>query len=203
VVCDLAGVPAALNAVWKMHAADYEFLTWLGDDDLLAPGAIESAAEVLRSHPRAVAVYGQVRYITSAGATWYISHPTRLAACYLRWGKNFVPQPGSLIRRSAAAEVGWLDESLRNSFDQDLFTRLNRIGTIRYLPQILASYRVHPASITATKGSADESELVRRSVHGCVGRVAYRIARPLTRVVDQIVYSTQSRVYAPRSGRAA
>jgi O-antigen/teichoic acid export membrane protein len=202
VVCDLAGVPAALNAVWKMHAADYEFLTWLGDDDLLAPGAIESAAGVLRSHPLAAAVYGQVRYITSSGATWYTSHPTRLAASYLRWGKNFVPQPGSLIRRSAAAEVGWLNESLRNSFDQDLFTRLNRIGAIRYLPRILASYRVHPASITATKGSADESEMVRRSVHGRVGRVAYRIARPLTRVVDQIVYSTQSRVYAPRPGRA-
>jgi O-antigen/teichoic acid export membrane protein len=199
--CDIPGVAPALNRVWRQLAGDYEFLTWLGDDDLLAPGAVRAAVHALRASPDAVAVYGHVTYIRETGLPWYTVHPTRFAARYLRWGKNFLPQPGSLVRERAARDGGWLDESLKNSFDQQLFTRLSGVGPLVYLPRILASYRVHSASITARKGLGDESERVRLSVHGRTGRVVYRALRPFTRLLDQLIYSTQSRLYgAKRTG---
>jgi glycosyltransferase involved in cell wall biosynthesis len=196
--CDAPGVAKALNVVWMHCAEDYEFLAWLGDDDLLAPGSLAATTEALRGRTDAVAAYGQIDYIHDNGALWYTAHPTRLAPRYLKWGKNFLPQPGSLLRREAVRSAGWLDESLMNSFDQSLFTRLANFGPVIYLPKVVASYRVHTASITATKGLHDESDMVRRSVHRPIGRVVYSTLRPLTRLIDQLVYSTQSRLYGAR-----
>jgi hypothetical protein len=87
--------------------------------------------------------------------------PGRLASALLPYSVNQVPQPGSLFRADAVRRLGYLDESLTYAMDQDLFTRLRRVGRLDYLPVELAAYRMHPGTVTMNRRDNHEEELVR------------------------------------------
>lgn len=190
------GLTAAINYGFDQAPPGVEFAGWLGDDDVLAPGAIAAAEVRLMDQVDAPYVYGRLRYIDGSGSTLWVARPSRWAPRYLRLGKNFVPQPGSLLRRSSLAVISGLDESLHNCMDQDLFTRLGRTGLPCYLPRELAAFRVHQASITSRKGAGDESELVRMRQWDRRSRALYRTVRPLTRQVDRVLHALMRRTPA-------
>lgn len=187
---DRPGMAHAVNYGWSV-ASTSEYITWLGDDDLLAPGSLELTVAFLSSRPECSMVYGRVRYIDADGASLWMSRPTRFAAPYMRAGKNFLSQQGSLIRRSSAEQVNYLDSSLMNAMDQDIFTRLGCVGRRGYIPRELGAFRWHPGSITATKGRRDESEFVRRRHLAAWQRQLYipwrRIGNRLDWAVDAAV----------------
>lgn len=158
---DEPGLALAISQGWAVSSGT-DYVTWLGDDDLLAPGSLSTTVAFLDQHRDCSMVFGRARYIDEESNTLWISRPTRFAAPYLRLGKNFVTQQGSLLRRTAVDAVGGLDLGLRNAMDQDLFTRLGRVGRRAYIAQELGAYRWHKGSITWRKGSLDESEAVRR-----------------------------------------
>jgi GT2 family glycosyltransferase len=193
---DETGLSAAVTLGW-MTAGHPEYVTWLGDDDLLAPGSLRSTTSFLDEHPRHSMVYGRARYIDEHGNTLWISRPTRLAAAYLRFGKNFLTQQGSLLRRSAVDSVGGLDRSLRNAMDQDLFTRLGRVGSRGYLPIELAAYRWHSGSITSRKGPSDEGDLVRRRYISSANLALYRGWRRFGVKIDWALDAFERRLPVP------
>jgi GT2 family glycosyltransferase len=196
---DERGLSRAINR--GMRDAKEEFVGWLGDDDLLAPGSLARVTEGLTRQPPASFAYGRTRYIDERGSTIGVSHPGRWAARYLTLGKDFVPQPGSLIRRTCWEAVGGLDESLANAMDLDLFIRLRRCGPTVYIPHEVSAYRLHAGSITLTKGSADEGEVVRRRHLGQRALATYAWWRPATRIIDRIVDTLFRRLPArPPSG---
>lgn len=162
------GLSLAINRGWEHLAPDLEFVTWLGDDDILAPSSLEQSTKALRSHKDAAFSYGRTMYIDSVGAPIYRSYPTRFAPLYLKIGQDYVPQPGSLIRVSAVNWYPFLDESLKNAMDLDMFLKLSRKGSKSwiYIPAELSAYRIHGEAITQTKGAFDESEWVRGRYRG-------------------------------------
>ncbi|NEK84259.1 glycosyltransferase family 2 protein [Blastococcus saxobsidens] len=184
-VCETPGLSAALQH--GLSRLRNEYVSWLGDDDLLAPGSLKTALAALDRNPSAPFVYGRTRYINEQGDTIGLTRPTSLAARYARYGKDFIPQPGSLLRRSALQTVGDIDVSLRNAMDLDLLLRLQRVGKPVYVPVELSAYRLHPSSITMTKGNLDEGELVRRRHAGTLASRTYRLWRPLSRTIDKWV----------------
>jgi hypothetical protein len=137
------------------------YCTWLGDDDLLAPDALKLTVEALEGRLGASFAYGRLRFIDAGGETLGYVRPTSLAWRYIKYGKNFVPQPGSLLRYDVVERVGWVDASLKNAMDQDLFSKLALQGRPVYVARELAAYRLHAAAITSTKGTRDESQAVR------------------------------------------
>lgn len=157
------GLSAAINCGWSCGTSATKYLTWLGDDDLLAPGSLGLMMTTLKNAPEAAFAYGRTRYIDSSGTTIYISIPTRFAPRYMKVGKDFIPQPGSLIRAEAITWTPPLDESLRNAMDLDLFLRLSCGPRSRwaYVPVEVSAYRLHGGAITHNKGAADESEAVK------------------------------------------
>ena len=187
---DEKGLSRAVNHGWSL-TPNAEFVSWLGDDDLLAPGSLRATVSFLERNPSYSMVYGRVRYIDEQGDSLWMSRPTRLAAPYLRAGKNFLSQQGSLIRRAAAEKVDWLDPELMNSMDQDMFTKLGAVGPRGYIPYELGAFRLHSAGITLSKGPTDESEAVRRrhwSEHDLRLYLAWRIVgRPFDRIVDAMI----------------
>src|SRR4051794_19636224 len=46
-----SGLSGALNAGFQTVRDDADFVTWLGDDDLLAPGCLQATTEALRAKP--------------------------------------------------------------------------------------------------------------------------------------------------------
>ena len=160
---DPNGLSSAINAGWKVLWADCEFLTWLGDDDLLAPGSFFHSQKALEATPTAAFVYGRTRYINAASESIYLASPTNIAPWYMKYGQDYVAQPGSLVRRSAIMWDPPLDANLKNSMDLDLFLRLAAPGRHRwvYLRREVSAYRLHPGAITSNKGIADEGDIVR------------------------------------------
>ena len=186
------GLSVAVNAAWQSLPDECEFVSWLGDDDLLAPGAIAAAEAALDRAPTKAFVYGRTRYIDSQGDTHYVSRPSRLAAGYLSYGKNFVPQQGSLIRRRAIESAGLLDRNLKNAMDQELFTRLHRLHGSVYIPVELSAYRFHDTNITVTKGDLDESQIVRDRYAGGARKLFMRSG--LHRRLSHGYYAVQKRL---------
>jgi len=193
---DGKGLARAVNYGWSLDPTS-SYISWLGDDDLLAPESLTATSGFLDQSPRCSMVYGRVRYIDAESKPLWISRPTRFAAAYLRAGKNFVSQQGSLIRRAAAAEVGYLDPELMNAMDQDLFTRLRRAGPRTYLPRELGAFRWHASSITSLKGPVDESELVRQRYWSERQLRWYRAWRVAGRRLDWALDATMRRLPAP------
>ena len=194
-IVDDRGLSLAINTA--LRGADATYVSWLGDDDLLAPGSLARVRGALDQAPTASFSYGRTRYIDEHGRTIGRTRPGRWAAPYLTLGKDFVPQPGSLIRRAALSDIGYLDETLNNAMDLDMFIRLQAWGKPVYVPYEVSAYRVHAGSITANKGSADEAERVRRAHLGPSALRCYPIWRPVTRLVDRAVDVSFRRLPAP------
>jgi GT2 family glycosyltransferase len=122
------GIANAINVAFA-HLPDHiQFLSWLGDDDLLEIDSMEIARQCLISNPSATAVYGKCRYIDSEGREIGVNKIGSLASRMLRFGPCLIPQPGSLIRRTSFKRIGGLDESYDCAFDLDMFIKLQSIG---------------------------------------------------------------------------
>jgi GT2 family glycosyltransferase len=192
---DEPGLSRAVNYGWSLQPSRY--VAWLGDDDLLAPGSLAATVDFLDRRRDCSMVYGRVRYIDADSNTLWVTRPSRFASGYLRAGKNFVGQQGSLINRRAADDVGWLDPTLMNSMDQDFFTRLRKAGRRAYIPVELGAYRWHATSITWAKGSLDESEMVRQRHLSVMGVALYRAWRIVGRRLDWAISAILRRVPPP------
>lgn len=160
-----AGLPNAINIGVESLPPEIEFVTWLGDDDLLAPGSLNLTAKALDSEPTASAVFGACDYVNEHGNVVWRNQSGQFAARILKFGPDLIPQPGSLIRRRSWQKVGGLSTKYALAFDFDLFIKLKSVGKLIYLNQTLASFRWHTESLSVAtrKQSVMEASAVRRS----------------------------------------
>ncbi|MCP2500543.1 MAG: glycosyltransferase [Deltaproteobacteria bacterium] len=127
-----------------------EILSWLNSDDTLLPGALSKVVERFLEIPSTWIIYGKVRYIDAEGHavgdvdTGPTDH-ARLAVL------NEICQPGTFPRRSDFDAAGGLDPSLHYVMDHYPWIRMTLRGTPIFLPEFLASYRLHGESKTAAK----------------------------------------------------
>jgi glycosyltransferase involved in cell wall biosynthesis len=124
-----------------------EVFAWLNSDDFYLPGTLAAAAAHLSQYPDTALLYGDARYCDPEGAVIgrYRTEPFDYPK--LAWF-NFICQPSTFFRKDVFHEVGGLDPSLHFSMDYDLWIRIGKAYTCRYLPQFLSMYRLHEASKT-------------------------------------------------------
>lgn len=144
-----SGLAAAINEGIRSLPSNVTYLSWIGDDDYLAPNSILHALQGFETHKDAVAIFGKCSYVDEKSRRIWENHSGQYATTLMKFGPFLIPQPGSLIRSEALNSVGLLDEQLQMAFDLDLFLRLNKFGSIKYLNQNLASYRWHASTLTS------------------------------------------------------
>jgi len=158
------GLAAAINkGIAEMDPA-IKFVGWLGDDDLMLPGAIESSLQLLSARSSVVAAFGSIKMIDGSGSEIVTLRARKSAVRSARYWSNHIYQPGSLIRREAFHRIDLLDESLGWAFDLDMFLKLSKIGEVAPNPTLVAKFRWHTDSLSAgsSVGSIREASEVRK-----------------------------------------
>jgi glycosyltransferase involved in cell wall biosynthesis len=164
VIDDPGSLPAAINLGAECAEAHHRFINWIGDDDLLTPGSLETTRAALDAYSGAVLAYGACEYIDAQGQVLWVSRAGKWAQRILSWGPDLIPQPGMLVRRDAWSAVRGLDTSLRFAFDLDLLLKLRGHGRFVDVGQVVSQFRWHPESLTVSDrtSSLNESEEIKR-----------------------------------------
>lgn len=140
-----------------------EIVAWLNSDDLLLPGAITRAVEAFIAAPRGIgAIYGEGYRMDREGR---ITGPFTATEPFNLWKlvylSDYVLQQSTFFRRSAVAEVGWLDETLHYTMDWDLLIRVGKRFGLHYIPEPLGVLREYPEAKTSIGGRARIEEIRR------------------------------------------
>ncbi len=170
------GLASAINTAIKRFSSEIEFVTWIGDDDVLNSDSLRVTRSVLLQNREASLVYGQCTYIDQSGKRIGKNHSGKWASKLLSVGPCFIPQPGSLIRRTSFELVHGLNESYKFAFDLELFLKLRNDGALLFIDQELASFRWHPDSLTVSNRSKSflESRSIRKKfMHPFLAKVSF------------------------------
>ena len=148
---DEPSVPNKINQGFRALPKNIEYITWIGDDDLLAPGALAIAVQALDKPERPVLVFGHCQYIDSDGRDVLVKRSGAWAVPLLRFGPQLIPQPSAFFRRDVFEKVGGLSDKFQFAFDFDLFIKLTKIGKSVFIDEILSSHRWHETSLTFSR----------------------------------------------------
>ncbi len=159
------GVVSAINLGIRSMPQNVEFVNWLGDDDLLVSGSIDSALERISQPDAPALVFGGCTYIDHLGREIFTNKSGPWAPVLMKCGPQLIPQPGALLRRDLFEKVGGLDTKLGWAFDFDLFLSLSKIGKVAFVPKVLSKFRWHPGSLSVSRRreSVNEASAVRKA----------------------------------------
>jgi hypothetical protein len=158
-------VPNKINQGLRALPENIQYITWIGDDDLLSPGSLSIAVSALGKPERPVLVFGHCQYIDSEGSDVLVKRSGSWAVPLLRFGPQLIPQPSAVFRRAAFEQVGGLSDKFEFAFDFDFFLKLTKLGKAIFVNQILSSHRWHATSLTYSRRweSVREASAVRVS----------------------------------------
>lgn len=123
--------------------AGAECLCWINSGDLLLPGALAAARELLRSSEIDL-IYGDDLYIDNDDRV--ISHSRaniRNLQRAMLFGDWTPLQDACFWRRSLYEEVGGLDRRFNYAGDFDFFLRASHRGRCQYVPKVFSAFRAH------------------------------------------------------------
>lgn len=150
-----AGQARTLEKGWQM--AHGEVLGYLSADDVLAPSAVREAVAELAAHPGAVATYCDFNLIDPESRivrrveTPDFNYRDMLVNVCCPLG------PGAFFRRAAYEFAGPWNSSYRQMPDYDFWLRLGLHGHFIRIPRVLAGFRVHEASQTYSRTTAERA----------------------------------------------
>ncbi len=149
------GQAATLNAGWG--AAQGKYIGYLSSDDLLAPEAVARLVAVLEEDPSVVCIYPDCDLIDEEGVVVkrHLCRGFDLDELVVRQECHI--GPGALFRSEAFRRVGGWKTYLRLAPDREFWMRLAGEGSIRFLPESLAGYRLHAQSISYQSTSDEQS----------------------------------------------
>jgi glycosyltransferase involved in cell wall biosynthesis len=154
------GIVGALND--GLAAARGEFIARMDSDDISTPERFEKQVAFLREHPDHVLVGSQVMLIDPSGATLCPKQDTEYTHeaidAALLAGRWPLVHPTIMVRREAMERVGRYRAKYQWLEDLDLFLRLAEIGRLASLNDVLLQYRLHTASVCATRDK-DQDEI--------------------------------------------
>lgn len=139
------GQAEAVNRALRQATGDV--VGWVNSDDLLRAGALDRVARAFAGNPSLLWLHGGCDIVDEEDRIirrWVSAYKARRCRRFSLRSlllENYVSQMTVFWRREVHARVGYLDETLRYTFDYDFWLRLARLGEPLYLPDPLAAFR--------------------------------------------------------------
>ena len=146
-----SGIVDALNL--GLTAVTASFVARHDADDLAMPDRFEKQLKYFSGNTDCVALSGAVRHIDEAGRalTGIYSYPSPQLANVERLPQlePYLSHPFLMVRRCAIDKVGGYRQVF-HAEDTDLYWRLQEVGRLHNLSELLGDYRVHSLSVTSS-----------------------------------------------------
>lgn len=143
-----------------IRVARGEYLKFFCADDIMRPDCLTALVAHMESHGELSFAFGNLGYVDvrgkDLGSNWFASRPkfsTSLTEvdCLTQFstGYSFLPWIGSIVRRTALAEIK-LDATMTMMFDMSIWVQLLLKGyRLGFVEAIVASYRLHDGQVSA------------------------------------------------------
>jgi glycosyltransferase involved in cell wall biosynthesis len=125
-----------------------EIIGWVNSDDFLSARAVETAVGVLEESG-ADLVYGRCLLVDAEGREIGL-YRTEMFSYARLLERNIIAQPAVFFHRRVYERFGPLNERLSFAMDYEYWLRCGRNASFRFVPEVLAAYRIHAAAKTST-----------------------------------------------------
>ncbi len=136
--------------------ASSEYMMLLDADDVLTPGALFRAVQLMDAHPEVGFVYGRFRATRDPEIEVFEMDPdpaTRVVdsgewiASVCATGVNPVPQPTVVVRTRLQKQVGGYRPELPHASDMEMWLRLAALAAVGFVDAEQAGYRLHASNM--------------------------------------------------------
>jgi len=168
------GVAATRNNCLAVSRGKY--IAWLDADDLYYPEMLAVQSAVLDQHPNVGLVHGAYHVIDHEGRRlpdW----PLPFSSEVIESGReafrelilsNYITTPTVMVRRECHDQVGPFSEKIgKSSSDWEMWLRLTLHADLAFTSKVVAQYRQHNSSISATTRNGERLR--------CDGRVVQHV----------------------------
>jgi glycosyltransferase involved in cell wall biosynthesis len=146
---DNRGIVDALNT--GLSHCHSEFVARHDADDLAFSDRFARQIAYLNDHPECIAVAGNAWHIDESGRRIGITRfggDARSDACAIPAQEPYLMHPFLMIRRAFLETVGGY-RHVFHAEDSDLYWRLEPLGRLHVLQDVLGEYRIHSGSLTS------------------------------------------------------
>ncbi|MEN6370803.1 MAG: glycosyltransferase family 2 protein [Armatimonadota bacterium] len=130
-----------------VRAAAGEYLAFLDHDDLWAPEKLEKQVHELENEPGAGMVFSAVDvfgpYAHRLAIDQSIIPPQPDFIWLINHGNFVITSSATMVRRETLLEIGLFEPRYSTCDDFDAWLKIARVSSIVYMPEALASYRLH------------------------------------------------------------
>ena len=183
------GLSAALNQGFSAKG-DFEFFGWINDDDELTKNSLGRSINFLISNSNKNAVIGNLGYLSSKSNKIITNKVSKINLFISKIGPNIIPQPGSLIRKSAIRNQQFLNENYKYAMDLDLWLRILKNGQIGIIKESQALMNWHSDSITISnrkKASIEAFQIRYRNSQNIIIKILVVIFYIPTRILANLI----------------
>jgi glycosyltransferase involved in cell wall biosynthesis len=183
------GLSAAINRGFTVDG-DFEFFGWINDDDELTTNSLSRSINFLSSTFNKNAVIGNLGYLSSKSNKIITNKVSKINLIISKIGPNVIPQPGSLIRKSAFSDQPLLNENYKYAMDLDMWLRILVNGQIGIIKESQALMNWHSDSITISnrkKASIEAFQIRYRNAQNIIIKSLVVILYIPTRILSSLI----------------
>jgi glycosyltransferase involved in cell wall biosynthesis len=154
------GQSDGINKGLRMATGD--IAAFLNADDIYLENTLNTVVEYFKDNPSCMWLTGYCSIIDENGKqikeyiTKYKNRKLRKFTFEQLLVENCIPQPSTFWRRKLLNEIGYIDETLHYSMDQDLWARFAQRYKLYLIPEYLAQFRL---TLDTKTGSSIEKTL--------------------------------------------
>jgi glycosyltransferase involved in cell wall biosynthesis len=152
------GQSDALNHGFEEASGD--IVGWLNSDDRYRADCFRHVVDAFAANPDLDVLYGDFAMMNEAGVPLKVRREIDFNPFILLYHRvSYIPTPATFFRRRVFDDGHRLQPGLHYAMDYEFFLRLADAGyRIGHIPQLLADFRLHPASKSCSKEVAQAEE---------------------------------------------